>query len=378
VTINDTLAGAAITYEINMGPQQFCTAPCSITLSSTIGATETIQAVAVPTGYNPSGVATATYTINLPTAPTPTFSPVTGSTVAPGSTVTVNDALAGAAITYEINMGPQQFCTAPCSIALSNTVGAETIQAVAVPTGYNPSGVATATYTISATPPSFTFLATAANPTATIGGTPTGSVAGTQTSPAATDVTFTLALVSQNGYNTPVNISIAVGDPSQEDEVPTVECVDAGGVPTNVTMSNGGATINCVGSYTPTAGGGTKVWVTFSADGAIPNPAISKPGGSKGISRTASGGLGISLAGLVLGTLARRRRLANAVKMLAMVCMIVSLGVLVGGCELIASVDRSKIPGGSTDTVSSVITATPVGGGTPQSVKVWVTYNVNN
>jgi hypothetical protein len=380
VTIFDNAQGGTIYYTTNgttpTTSSASCSVVCSITLSTLVG-TETIEAIATGPGYSTSAVGSATFTI-LPTAPAPTFSPA-GGTVPPGSTVTISDTVAGATITYLIIGGGIINCVAPCSVTLSSTIGAaQDFQASALATGYSPSATTAANYTIAA--PSFTFTATAANPA------PTGSVTGTQANPAATDVTFTLALVAQSGYNTPVNISIAVGQgASADDDVPTVSCVDAGGVTFNSTKLSDG-TINCTGSFTPTAGdgkggGGTPVWVTFSADGNIPNPtpnpAISRPRG-KSISRAASGGLGISLAGLVLGTFARRRRLVgNAVKLLALACMVASLGVLVGGCELIASVDRSKIPS-STDIVSSTITATPVGGGTPQSVTVWVTYNVNN
>jgi hypothetical protein len=110
-----------------------------------VSATETLQAIAVETGYTNSPVASATYTIN-PLLPAPTFSPTAGTyTVA--QSVTIGDATAGTTIYYTTNG------TAPTtSSSVYNgpiTVSAtETLQAIAVETGYTNSPVASATYTI--------------------------------------------------------------------------------------------------------------------------------------------------------------------------------------------------------------------------------------
>jgi hypothetical protein len=61
-----------------------CTAPCSVTLSSTAGGTETVEAIATGTGLQNSAVTSATYTLTA--APSFTFALVTGGTTeAPGS-----------------------------------------------------------------------------------------------------------------------------------------------------------------------------------------------------------------------------------------------------------------------------------------------------
>jgi hypothetical protein len=64
VTISDTTAGAAIYYTTNG-----TTPTANSTLYSsaiTVSSTETLQAIAVASGYNSSAVASTTYTINLP------------------------------------------------------------------------------------------------------------------------------------------------------------------------------------------------------------------------------------------------------------------------------------------------------------------------
>jgi hypothetical protein len=105
---------------------------------------------------------------------------------------------------------------------------------------------------------------------------------------------------------------------------------------------------------------------------------LSKPPASKEQSRAASAGLAVSLVALLMGTFAGRRRLlANAVKFMAMVCLIVSLGVLVGACGTSGNEnflgDNSGTISPSTTVVQSTITATPPSG-TPQSVTIYNTY----
>ena len=59
----------------------------------TVSATETLEAIAVETGYTNSAVATAAYTI-APVLPTPTFSPAAG-TYTTAQSVTISDATCG-------------------------------------------------------------------------------------------------------------------------------------------------------------------------------------------------------------------------------------------------------------------------------------------
>jgi len=154
VVISDTTPGAAIYYTTNG-----TTPTTASTLYSgpiTVSATETIEAIAVATGYTNSAVATAAYTVNLPVAATPTFSPAAG-TYTSAQTVVISDTTPGAAIYYTTNG------TAPWTagailysgpIAVSSS---ETIQAEAVATGYTNSAVASAAYTINLTAAAPTF-----------------------------------------------------------------------------------------------------------------------------------------------------------------------------------------------------------------------------
>ncbi len=150
VTIADATTGANIYYTTNG------TAPTtSSTLYSsaiTVSATETIQAIAVASGYNNSAVASAAYTISAaPTAATPTFS-VAAGTYSAAQSVTLADTTTGAKIYYTTNGTTPTTASTLYSSAITVSAS-ETIQAIAVASGYNNSAVASAAYTISTTPP---------------------------------------------------------------------------------------------------------------------------------------------------------------------------------------------------------------------------------
>jgi hypothetical protein len=145
VILSDATSGAAIYYT---------TSGKSPTTASTLyrGAikvtrTTTIKAIAVAPGYADSTVASATYTIILP-APTPTFSPATG-TVASGTIVRIADkATKGLVVHYTTNgKTPTTSSTiyTPAGIKVSAT---ETIEAIAIAAGYSQSAVASAKYTV--------------------------------------------------------------------------------------------------------------------------------------------------------------------------------------------------------------------------------------
>jgi glucosylceramidase len=147
VTLSDTTTGASIYYTTNG------TAPTeSSTLYSVpiaISATTTIEAIAVdaPT-YTNSNVATATYTINLPAAATPTFSPAPG-TFTSAQSVMLADTTTGASIYYTTDGSTPTTTSTLFSVSTPIAVSATTtIKAIAVATGYTSSAVATGTFTI--------------------------------------------------------------------------------------------------------------------------------------------------------------------------------------------------------------------------------------
>ena len=144
VTITDATAGAVIYYTTNGATPT--TASSVYSTPITVSSTESVKAIAVLTGFSNSLVGSATYTLNLPLAATPAFSPA-GGTYASAQPVTITDATAGAVIYYTTN-GATPTTASPvygAPIAVSTT---ETINAMAAATGFGNSNVASSTYTI--------------------------------------------------------------------------------------------------------------------------------------------------------------------------------------------------------------------------------------
>jgi len=142
VAIFDTTPGASIYYTTNG------TAPTSSsTLYSSpvaVAANMTIEAVAVASGYTASAVGSATYTIKLPAAASPQFSPAPGSYTTAQS-VTLSDSMASASIYYTTDGSTPTTSSTLYSAPI--TVSATTvINAIAVVQGYSASAVATGTY----------------------------------------------------------------------------------------------------------------------------------------------------------------------------------------------------------------------------------------
>jgi uncharacterized repeat protein (TIGR03803 family) len=174
VTISDATSGATIYYTTNGTTPT--TSSTKYTAAITVSATETLEAIAVASGKANSAVASATYTIQNPTAATPVFSPAVG-TYTSAQSVTITDSTAGAVIYYTINGTTPTTSSTKYTGAI--TVSAtETIEALAVATGYTNSAVASGTYTI--TPPAATpvFAPVAGTYTAAQSVTITDSTAG--------------------------------------------------------------------------------------------------------------------------------------------------------------------------------------------------------
>jgi LysM repeat protein len=174
ITIGDSMAGTTIYYTTNGTAPT--TASTKYTAAITVSATETLEAIAVKTGYNNSAVMTAAYTI-APMLPAPTLSLAAGTYTAPQS-VTIGEATAGATIYYTTNGTAPTTASTKYSGAI--TVSAtETLEAIAVETGYSNSPVTTAAYTIVPVLPAPTFSLASGTYTATQSVTIADATAGT-------------------------------------------------------------------------------------------------------------------------------------------------------------------------------------------------------
>jgi N-acetylneuraminic acid mutarotase len=149
VTISNGMANASIHYTTNgstpTSNSTLYTAPVSVS------ATETIQAIAIASGYPNSGVAIAAYAITPPAA-TPTFSEP-GGTYTGTQTVSLSATTPNATIYYTTDGSTPTTASTVYSSAITVS-STETLQAIATATGYVASAVASATYTI-VPPPDF-------------------------------------------------------------------------------------------------------------------------------------------------------------------------------------------------------------------------------
>ena len=148
VTISSTTSGAMIYCTTNGATPTTSSPQCNGAIS--VSSTETIQAIAAATGYSSSPVASAVYTINLPAAATPTFS-VNPGTYTSIQSVTISDTTSGAAIHCTTNGTTPTTSSPVCGGAISVS-STETIQAIAIASGYSSSLLASATYTINLPP----------------------------------------------------------------------------------------------------------------------------------------------------------------------------------------------------------------------------------
>jgi N-acetylneuraminic acid mutarotase len=185
VSISDTTPSATIIYTTNG------TAPTtSSTVYSgpiTVSSSETLEAIATASGYSTSNVATAAYTIAT-LAATPTFSVTTG-TYASAQTVTISDTTTGASIYYTAD-GTTPTTSSTQYTGAITVAATETIQAIAVASGYSTSAVASATYTINLPAPDFSVAGTPGSMTVTGGQSATTSISVTPANGFSSVVSF--------------------------------------------------------------------------------------------------------------------------------------------------------------------------------------------
>jgi sugar lactone lactonase YvrE len=220
----------------------------------TVSSSETIKAIAA-TGYTISGVATASYVINLPVTAAPTFSPAAG-TYSSTQTVTISDATAGAIIYYTLNGSTPTASSSVYAgpITVSST---ETIKAIATASGYETSTPTTATYTINI-PANAVPILSSMSPAFTAVGSPafTLTITGSGFTSGSTVYWGATALSTQVGSGTQL---IA-----------------------QVPASNAGvAGISAITVQTPGPGGGVSNLLQFEVDsassGSVPPPSFSTP-----------------------------------------------------------------------------------------------------
>jgi N-acetylneuraminic acid mutarotase len=118
--------------------------PIEYTQPITVGSSETIVAIAAASGFASSSPALATYTV--PATATPSFSLAPGAYTS-GQTVSISDGTPNALIYFTLD-GTTPSTSSPLYQTPISVASSETIQAVAVATGYTQSAIATAVYTI--------------------------------------------------------------------------------------------------------------------------------------------------------------------------------------------------------------------------------------
>jgi hypothetical protein len=146
VTVTDATVGATTYYTTNGATPT--ASSTRYTGAITVSATETIQAIAIVSGYAPSTVTSATYTIETPAA-IPIFSPPSGiySLV---QTVAITSATPGATIYYTTNGTTPTTSSAVYSAPITVSAS-ETIEAIATAPVYLQSATASTVYIINMT-----------------------------------------------------------------------------------------------------------------------------------------------------------------------------------------------------------------------------------
>jgi len=184
---------------------------------------------------------TATGSVTLPVAATPTFSPAAG-TYTSAQDVTISSTTSGASIYYTTdgtdpnNTGNGTLYTAPISVTATTT-----LKAIAYATGYDPSAVASATYTINTAPTITVTEVTVPNYTTTVGNTQAQTI-------------------TVNATNLTADISVALsGTDAAQFSVSPATIPQTGGSVTNATVTV---------TYAPNAPGDHTAAVELSSNGA--------------------------------------------------------------------------------------------------------------
>jgi hypothetical protein len=237
VTLSDSQAGVSFYYTTNGSTPT--TSSTLYTGPITVNVTETIEAIAVETGYTNSPASSMLYTI-APILPAPTFSLAAG-TYSTSQKVTISDATAGTTIYYTTNGTTPTTSSTKYSSAISVSA-TETLKAIAVESGYCNSPADTATYTISGSALSvptvdFTINASSSSATASPGGsagfaltvTPISPVTTFPTAvnlvasglPAGATYSFSPTTVPVGASTTPVTLTVQLPQKASNNEPPS-------------------------------------------------------------------------------------------------------------------------------------------------------------
>jgi N-acetylneuraminic acid mutarotase len=294
VTISDTTSGAFIYYTTDGSTPT--TNSTMYTSPITVSSSETLQAIAVASGDTGSPVTSAVYTINLSAAAEPAFSLASG-TYTGSQSVTLSDTTTGATIYYTTN-GTAPTANSTIYSGAITVSASETIEAIAVASGYANSAVASATYTINLPAPTFIFGASPSSLTVNSG----------------THGSTNLTVTPQNGFNSMVSFACS-------------------GLPSNATCSFSPATVTPSGSAAT-----TQLTITVSG-----RASLVRPGSRPFLPAT---GLAIASCFFVW----KRRRLLGG-------ALVVLLLVGVSGCGGGGAAGSSGGGGGSPQSYTVTVTA---------------------
>jgi uncharacterized repeat protein (TIGR03803 family) len=234
VTITDSTAGATIYYTTNGTPPSASSTQYSGAISVT--ATETIEAIAVANGFSNSSVASAAYTINLPAAAAPTFSPAVG-TYSSAQSVTLTDSTAGAAIYYTTD-GTTPSASSTLYAGAITVSSTETIEAIAIAGGFSNSAVASGTYTINL-------------PGATPVISPAGGTYASAQSVTITDSTAGATIYYTTNGTTPTASSTVYSGAISVSSTETIEAIATANGFSNSAVASAAYTINLAAAATP-------------------------------------------------------------------------------------------------------------------------------
>ncbi len=228
-TVTITSSGATSVYYTTNGTTP-TTASTLYSGAVSIAASETLEAIGVNSGGS-SAATSGIYTITLPTAAAPTFSPVAG-TYTSAQTVTITSATSGASIRYTTDGVTTPTETVGTLYSSAVTISSTTtLKAIAYKIGFNAdSGVTTGTYTITLPPPSAPMFSPVA-------GTYTSAQTVTITSAGATSIYYTT-----NG-TTPTTASTLYSGPVSISATTTLEAIG---------VNSGGSSAVTTGTYTIT------------------------------------------------------------------------------------------------------------------------------